>query len=71
MRDITDRKQADDVLKARLRLSQFADQHVLDELLLATLDEAEGLTGSRIGFFSFSGSRPENAATASVVNQHC
>lgn len=53
MRDITDCKQADDVLKARLRLSQFADQHVLDELLLATLDEAEGLTGSRIGFFHF------------------
>ncbi len=51
--DITERKQKEAVLAARLRLSEFAITHTLDELLRQTLDEAELLTGSQIGFFHF------------------
>ncbi|MEI6702968.1 MAG: PAS domain S-box protein, partial [Deltaproteobacteria bacterium] len=51
--DITERKRSEAVLLARLRLQKFAVSHSLDELLRATLDEAEALTGSRIGFYHF------------------
>jgi len=51
--DITARKRAEDILQARLRISQFAESHTLDELLQKTLDEAEALTDSQIGFFHF------------------
>ena len=47
------RDQADRILRARLHLMQFANTHALDELLQLTLDEAESLTGSAIGFFHF------------------
>lgn len=40
-------------LEARLRISAFAHSHSLDELLQKTLDEAEALTDSSIGFFHF------------------
>lgn len=51
--DITERKKQDDLLKTRLILSEFALSHTEDELLKATLDEAERLTGSSIGFFHY------------------
>lgn len=51
--DITERKQAQAVLEARLRLSEFANNHTMDELMQKTLDESELLTGSQIGFFHF------------------
>jgi diguanylate cyclase (GGDEF)-like protein/PAS domain S-box-containing protein len=51
--DITARKRAEDTLQARVRISQFAESHTLDELLQKTLDEAETVTGSQIGFFHF------------------
>ncbi|WP_052643298.1 PAS domain S-box protein [Syntrophotalea carbinolica] len=51
--DITDRKRTELVMAARMRLIQFAATHTLDELLEATLDEAEDLTDSQIGFFVF------------------
>jgi PAS domain S-box-containing protein len=53
--DISARKQAQAVLEARLRLSDYAPAHTLEELLTRTLDEAEALTGSAIGFFHFVG----------------
>lgn len=53
VRDITKRKQEENVRLARLRLMEFADSHTLEELLQATLDEAEALTGSLIGFCHF------------------
>lgn len=53
IRDITARKRADDVLQARLRLLEFAATHSMKELLTATLDEIEALTGSTTGFFHF------------------
>ena len=51
--DITERKQAERVLQSRLRISEYAYDHSLDELLTKVLDEAESLTDSRIGFFHF------------------
>ena len=51
--DITERRMAEDLLNARIRLSEYALTHSLDELLTKTLDEAEALTGSSIGFFHF------------------
>ena len=51
--DITERKQAERVLQARLRMSDYALNHSLEELLTKVLDEAEALTNSRIGFFHF------------------
>jgi len=51
--DITERKRAENVIQARSRLLEFADSHSMDELLTATLDELEALTGSTIGFYHF------------------
>jgi PAS domain S-box-containing protein len=50
-REITVRRRNESVIMARLRLLQFAGPHTQDELLEATLDEAEALTGSVIGFY--------------------
>ncbi|TLM78495.1 MAG: PAS domain S-box protein, partial [Actinobacteria bacterium] len=51
--DITERERAEQINVARLRLIQFAATHNLDELLEATLNEAEALTGSLVGFYHF------------------
>jgi PAS domain S-box-containing protein len=51
--DITERKRAENIKQARLRLLEFSGSHSLDELLTATLDEIEVLTGSTIGFYHF------------------
>ena len=51
--DITERKHVEVVLESRLRISEYALGHSLDEILTRTLDEAELLTGSTIGFFHF------------------
>lgn len=53
VRDITERKWKEQVQSARLRLSEFALSHSLDDVLQKTLDEAELLTGSQIGFYHF------------------
>ncbi|MCC6695555.1 MAG: PAS domain S-box protein [Candidatus Hydrogenedentes bacterium] len=49
--DITQRKQTADVQNARIRLSEFALTHSLEDLLKAALDEMEALTQSSIGFW--------------------
>jgi PAS domain S-box-containing protein len=51
--DITERKRSENILAARVRLLQFSATHTLDELLRATLDELEILTGSQVGFYHF------------------
>ncbi len=51
--DITERKQVEDVNSARLYLMQYAAGHSLESLLQATLDEAEALSGSAVGFYHF------------------
>ena len=49
--DITDRKQAECYNQARTRLLESALDLSLEAIQVATLDEIETLTGSRIGFF--------------------
>ena len=51
--DISKRKRAEPILLGRLQLSEFADNHLLDEFLTKNLDITEELTGSSIGFFHF------------------
>ena len=51
--DITESKLNDAVNASRLHLVQFSLTHSLDELLEETLNEAEKLTGSVIGFYHF------------------
>jgi diguanylate cyclase (GGDEF)-like protein/PAS domain S-box-containing protein len=41
------------IADARLRLLEYAPTHSLDDLLQRTVDEAETLSGSRIGFYHF------------------
>jgi PAS domain S-box-containing protein len=53
LRDITDHQQAQDVVRIRLKLLEFAVSHSLEELLQKTLDEVGVLTGSPIGFYHF------------------
>lgn len=53
LRDITEQKRASALLQARIRLSEYAITHSVSELLQKTLDEAEILTQSHIGFFHF------------------
>ncbi len=51
--DITETKRIRDIQAARLRLMEFAIDHSMHELLVATLDEAGVLTESPIGFYHF------------------
>jgi PAS domain S-box-containing protein len=50
VRDITDDRRSSGIMQARLRLLEYAATHSLGDLLVATIDEAEALTGSGIGF---------------------
>jgi diguanylate cyclase (GGDEF)-like protein len=52
-REIGERRRNEAIMAARLRLIAYAAGHTLVELLRTTLDEAEALTGSRIGFYHF------------------
>ena len=49
--DTTVQRRTQLVMAARLRLLSYAEQHTVSELLRETLDEAEALTGSQIGFY--------------------
>ena len=51
--EIKVRNRTERVITARLRLLEFAATHSLDELLETTINEAEALTGSAIGFYHF------------------
>ena len=53
VQDITERKRAEQINMTRTRLVEFSLIHTLDELLQFTLEEAENLTGSSIGFYHF------------------
>jgi len=52
-RDITERRQAEEIIQLRLRLNEFAGTHSLDELMQKALDEIGLITGSPIGFYHF------------------
>lgn len=51
--DITERKRNEAVIAFRLHLLLLADSYSIEEVLRETLDEAERLTGSTIGFIHF------------------
>jgi serine phosphatase RsbU (regulator of sigma subunit) len=51
--DITDRKRADNLIQARLRLIEFAVSHSTGELLQNAVDEVCAITDSPIGFYHF------------------
>jgi diguanylate cyclase (GGDEF)-like protein len=51
--DITERKQAEELIQLRLRLNEFAATHSLDELMQKALDEIGLITSSPIGFYHF------------------
>ena len=53
VQDVSERMQSEAIVQARLRLVGFANTHTVPELLQATLDETEALTGSDIGFYHF------------------
>jgi signal transduction histidine kinase/FixJ family two-component response regulator len=46
-----ERRQVENIMQARLRLLELSSSHSIDELLTATLDELEILTGSTISFY--------------------
>jgi PAS domain S-box-containing protein len=50
---VKQRHQAEQVLRSRLRIVQYANAHTLNEILQFTLDELEALTGSEAGYFHF------------------
>ena len=50
-RDVTERNHAEQILNARLRLTEFSHSHSRNELQQKVLDELELLTNSSIGFF--------------------
>ncbi|MEI7815464.1 MAG: PAS domain S-box protein, partial [Coriobacteriia bacterium] len=51
--DITERKQTEAALAARLNITEYALDHSLDEIIQKALDEIEAATGSSVGFFHF------------------
>ncbi|WP_156902509.1 PAS domain S-box protein [Desulfomicrobium escambiense] len=51
--DLTERVRRERLLVARQRLSEYAINHPLKELLRKALDEAEDVTGSTLGFLHF------------------
>ena len=51
--DITDRKRAEEAVRAAVYLNQLIDTMSVAECMNYTLDEAERLTSSKIGFFHF------------------
>lgn len=53
MHDITRRRMYEALNISRLHLIEFANKHSLGELLEETLNEAEKITSSEIGFFHF------------------
>jgi two-component system, cell cycle sensor histidine kinase and response regulator CckA len=50
IRDITERKRNEAVMEFRVRMLQLSESSTIEEVMRETLDEAEKLTGSTIGF---------------------
>ncbi|MBT3207904.1 MAG: PAS domain-containing protein [Bacteroidetes bacterium] len=51
--DISDRKHEEKIIAIELNLFEYAINHSEEELLQKFLDEAEKLTGSKVGFFHY------------------
>lgn len=52
-RDVTSATIEKELLEARFRIEDYKQNHSLDQFLQKCLDEAEQLTGSKIGFYHF------------------
>jgi len=52
-RNITERKQAEQIIQTRLRIFEYAEGHTVAEVLQETLDEVGTLFNSPIGFYHF------------------
>ena len=52
-KEIINRQRVENIILSRQRLNEFSHTQTMEELLRATLDELEVLTGSQIGFFHF------------------
>ena len=59
-RDITERRQSENLFRARLDLLEYAASHTIGEVLQKTLDQVCELTGSLIGFYHFVDSDQKN-----------
>jgi diguanylate cyclase (GGDEF)-like protein/PAS domain S-box-containing protein len=53
VRNITERKRGEEIIRLRLRLLEYAAIHTLNELMQKALDEIGNLTSSPIGFYHF------------------
>ena len=53
LKHVAEKERSESIMQVRLRLMQLSVTYTMDELLQATLDELEALTGSTIGFFHF------------------
>jgi len=53
LKHLRESERSKNIMQVRLRLSQFAASHTVNELLQMTLDEIEYLTRSTVGFFHF------------------
>ncbi len=51
--DVTERRRSEGLTKARIWLSNLPPETSLDDLMQQTLDQAEAITDSQIGFFHF------------------
>ncbi|MBN2086523.1 MAG: diguanylate cyclase [Anaerolineales bacterium] len=51
--DITERIWAEETLRLRLTLWEYATQHTMEQLLQKALDEIEGITGSPLSYYHF------------------
>lgn len=53
VRDVTERKRVEEIIRLRLGLLDYASTHSLNELMQKALDEIGELTSSPIGFYHF------------------
>jgi diguanylate cyclase (GGDEF)-like protein/PAS domain S-box-containing protein len=53
VRDITEQNLADEIVRLRLRLWEYAATHTIEELMQRALDEIGTITSSPIGFYHF------------------
>ncbi len=53
VRDITERKRNEEMIKSRMRIMDYSNTHSLNELLQYSLDEIGELVKSPVGFFHF------------------
>ncbi len=51
--DITEKKRSESIFHARVQITEFAEKHLLDEMLQFALDKLCALSQSPIGFFHF------------------